>query len=90
MREPTSPGVFLNEDYLIPLKITVDELAIAINLDPQTLSNIIADKQIITDNIATKFATYFKTDTEFWLRAQYKHSAWLMRDEYKTNEKMLD
>ncbi len=56
---PIHPGEILKEDYLIPLKMTANALALAIRVSPSRLSAIINGKRSITPETALRLAQYF-------------------------------
>lgn len=69
-RRRTTPGEILNEEYLVPLKLTQKQLADRIGCDIKVINRIVNGQSAVTVPIAIKFAAAFKTTPEFWLNAQ--------------------
>lgn len=67
---PVHPGEILKEDYLLPLNMTANALALAIRVSPSRLSAIINGKRSITPETALRFARYFGGDPVSWMNLQ--------------------
>lgn len=72
-RRPTHPGIILEEHYIKPLNLNLQELADHLELARNTLYKIRLGKVGITPNIAVKFAEAFNTTPELWLNLQLKY-----------------
>ncbi len=73
------PGQILNQLFLEPRKISINELSKQIDVKQSRLSRVIKGKQSITSELSLKLADLFQTQPEFWmtLQANYdqrKHS----------------
>lgn len=70
---PIHPGEVLQEEFLVPLKLSQHRLALEISVDPRRINEIVAGRRSITANTALRLARYFNTSPEFWLglQAQY-------------------
>ena len=64
------PGAFLREDYLVPLEMSVNALALALNVAATRLHEIVKERRGITVDTAYRLARYFDTTPEFWLNLQ--------------------
>ena len=64
------PGEILNEEFLIPLKITAYKLAKEIDIPQTRVSAIIKGKRRITADTALRLARYFGNSAKFWLGLQ--------------------
>jgi addiction module HigA family antidote len=64
------PGEILNEEFLIPLKITAYRLAKDITIPQTRISEIIKGNRRITADTALRFSKYFGTTAKFWLGLQ--------------------
>jgi addiction module HigA family antidote len=64
------PGEFLREDYLVPLEMSVNALALALNVPATRLHEIAKERRGITADTAYRLARYFNTTPEFWLNLQ--------------------
>ncbi|MBI1823400.1 MAG: HigA family addiction module antidote protein [Nitrospirae bacterium] len=70
MRNPTTPGEILKEEFLVPLKMTQAELALHLNCDVKVINRIINGHSGVTAEMAIKLAAAFSTSPEFWINAQ--------------------
>lgn len=64
------PGEHLREDYLEPLGMSANALAVALRVPAPRINDIVREKRGITPDTALRLATYFKTSPEYWLRWQ--------------------
>ncbi len=71
-RPPTHPGEMLLEEFLLPMSITKRELARAIGVSEQVISDVIDQRQGMLPAIAVRLAKYFGTSVEFWLHLQLR------------------
>lgn len=70
MREPTTPGEILKEEFLVPMHTTQGELATHLGCDVKVINRIVNGRTSVTAEMALKLAAAFKTTPEFWLNAQ--------------------
>lgn len=87
-RRPVTVGEMLKEEFLMPLNIKANQLADAMGVHRNTVSNIINDKGVLTAPNAIKLAAALGNTPEFWLNTQYAVVLWDVRnsvdhDEYK-------
>ena len=75
-RKPTHPGNILKEDYLIPLEISVTEMAMNLGISRKTLSKILNEKGSITPDMALRLARAFDTTPDLWLNLQKNFDLW--------------
>jgi antitoxin HigA-1 len=66
-RNPTHPGVVLEEEYLIPLGLTQVALAKHLGVPTQRVNELIRGKRGVTPETAWLLAGAFKTIPQFWL-----------------------
>jgi addiction module HigA family antidote len=86
-REPTHPGEMLLEEFLIPMEITEEKLANAINVPYQIVTEIISKKKEITPSIALRLSKYFGMSADFWLTLQLR---WDLFKTKKAEERELE
>jgi addiction module HigA family antidote len=60
-RKPIHPGEILKEDYLVPLKISVTEMALKLGISRKTLSEIVNEKGSVTPDMALRLSRAFDT-----------------------------
>jgi addiction module HigA family antidote len=70
MRNPTTPGEILKEEFLVPLRMTQADLALHLNCDVKVINRIINGHSGVTAEMAIKLAAAFNTTPEFWFNAQ--------------------
>jgi addiction module HigA family antidote len=75
-RKPTHPGNILKEDYLIPLEISVTDMAMKLGVSRKTLSKILNEKGSITPDMALRLARAFDTTPKLWLNLQQNIDLW--------------
>ena len=67
---PVHPGEVLREDFMRPLKLTVNKLALELRVPATRIGEIIHERRRITAETALRLARYFHTNPEFWLNLQ--------------------
>jgi antitoxin HigA-1 len=72
-RVSTHPGEMLREEFLIPLGITQNALALKIRVPATRIGEIIHGKRAITPDTALRLARFFGNSPEFWLNLQQMH-----------------
>lgn len=70
---PVHPGEVLLEEFLKPMGISQNRLALNIGVPPRRINEIVLEKRRITADTALRLARFFGTSAEFWLglQAQY-------------------
>jgi antitoxin HigA-1 len=67
---PPHPGETIKEDYLVPLGMSVNALAKALDVGTARLNEIVRGERGVTADTALRLARYFNTSAEFWLNLQ--------------------
>ncbi len=67
-----TPGEILNEEFLIPMGITVYRLAKDTNMPATRISEIVKGRRITADT-ALRLSIYFGNSAEFWLGVQNEY-----------------
>ena len=67
---PVHPGEILLEDFMKPLRLTVNKLAIDLHVPATRIGEIVHQRRRITADTALRLAPYFKSNPEFWLNLQ--------------------
>jgi addiction module HigA family antidote len=70
MIKPPHPGEIIQEDYLVPLGMSVNHLAEGLGVGATRLNEIVRGKRGISADTALRLARYFGTSAEFWLNLQ--------------------
>jgi addiction module HigA family antidote len=71
IKNPTTPGEILSEEFLKPLDITQKKFADHIKVDIKTVNRVVNGRTSITPDLALKFAAALDTTPDFWLNLQY-------------------
>jgi addiction module HigA family antidote len=64
------PGEFLREDYLQPLGMSANALALALPVPVTRISEIVNERRGISADTALRLARYFGTTADYWLNMQ--------------------
>ncbi|MGD8456867.1 MAG: HigA family addiction module antitoxin [Anaerolineales bacterium] len=64
------PGEVLMEEFLNPLKISQNRLAIDIGVDSRRINEIVNGKRNVTADTALRLARYFGVSPDFWMGLQ--------------------
>jgi antitoxin HigA-1 len=67
---PVHPGEILREDFLAPLNMSVNSLALALNVPASRIHEIVKERRSITADTAERLARYFGGDAASWLNLQ--------------------
>ncbi len=76
-RKPTHPGIILEEHYIKPLNLNLQELADHLGVARNTLFKIRTGRASITPTIALAIAEAFDTTPQMWLNLQQKYDLWV-------------
>ena len=80
-RKPIHPGFILDEHYIKPLNLNLQELADNLGISRNTLFKIRSCKGSITPSIAVRLAAAFDTTPNLWLNLQQKYDLWVVKNE---------
>ncbi|WP_101102065.1 HigA family addiction module antitoxin [Macromonas bipunctata] len=64
------PGEVLREDFLVPLGLSVNALALALGVPATRIHEIVKERRSITADTAQRLAQYFGGDAASWLMMQ--------------------
>ena len=78
-RPPVHPGRILKLDLLDPLGISINQLAQALRVPANRLSQIVNGKRAITPDTSLRLARYFGFSPEYWLNLQSHYDMELVR-----------
>ena len=67
---PVTPGEVLAEEFLRPLGLSMRELAAALDVPVNRISQIVRNQRAITADTALRLARYFGTTPQLWLNLQ--------------------
>ncbi|MFU8858247.1 MAG: HigA family addiction module antitoxin [Deferrisomatales bacterium] len=67
---PVHPGEILREDFLVPLGLSANALAKALNVPAPRVNDIVRERRGVTADTAMRLARYFGGDARSWLNLQ--------------------
>ena len=77
---PIHPGETLREDFLKPLGLTPNRLAIELRVPVTRISDMVRSRRAITADTALRLARYFGTTPQFWMNLQANYDLELAQD----------
>lgn len=80
MLKPVHPGEVLLEEFLKPLNLSQNRLAIEIGVDARRVNEIVLGERRITADTALRLARYFGTSPQFWLGLQADYDLDIARE----------
>jgi antitoxin HigA-1 len=80
---PIHPGEILLEDFIKPAGMTMSQLAIALQVPSNRISQICGGDRAISAETALRLARYWGTSPEFWLNLQKDYDLQIANDEYE-------
>ena len=80
------PGEVLREDFMKPLGLTINRLALELHVPATRIGEIVHERRRITAETALRLARYFNTNGEFWLNLQTFFDLELTRRSGKISE----
>jgi addiction module HigA family antidote len=78
-RKPVHPGEMLREEFMKPLGISINGLALELHVPVTRVSEIVNERRGITADTALRLARYFGTSADFWMNIQKDYELILTR-----------
>jgi addiction module HigA family antidote len=70
---PVHPGEVLLEEFLKPMNLSQNRLAIDIGVDARRINEIVLGKRSVTADTALRLARFFGMSPQFWLDLQTEY-----------------
>ncbi len=70
---PIHPGEIIKEEYLEPLGMSANALAVALRIPAPRINDVIRQKRGISIDTALRLARYFNTTAQFWMNLQISY-----------------
>ena len=67
---PIHPGEVLREEFLSPLGMSANELALSLRVPATRINDIVNERRGITADTALRLSRYFGTTPKFWMNMQ--------------------
>ncbi len=68
--KPVHPGEILLEEFLKPMELSQNRLALGIGVPARRINEIVLGKRRVTADTALRLARYFGMSPQFWLGLQ--------------------
>ncbi len=78
---PIHPGEILREDFLKPLQLSMNKLAMDLHVPVTRIAEIIHERRGIAPDTALRLARYFNTSARFWPNLQAAYDLEVAEDE---------
>jgi addiction module HigA family antidote len=79
-RKPVHPGEMLREEFMKPLGISINALALELHVPVTRVSEIVNERRGITADTALRLARYFGTSADSWMNMQKDYELILTRN----------
>jgi len=79
---PIHPGEILLEEFLKPMELSQNRIALDMRVPPRRINEIILGKRRITPDTALRLAKYFHMSPQFWLGLQMDYDLDVAEDQY--------
>src|SRR5216684_8332490 len=80
-RNPIHPGEILSEEFMAPLGLSMNKMAMDLRVPVTRIADIVNEKRGITAETALRFARYFKNSPTFWMNLQTRYELEVAQDE---------
>jgi len=77
---PVHPGETLREDFLVPLSLTANGLAMELLVPATRINDIVRCRRAISADTALRLARYFGTTPQFWMNLQANYEIEVAED----------
>jgi addiction module HigA family antidote len=67
---PIHPGEILREEFLVPLEMSANALALELKVPAPRINEIVRERRAVTPDTALRLSCYFGTTPQFWLNLQ--------------------
>jgi len=76
---PIHPGEIIKEEYLEPLGMSVNALAIALRVPAPRINDVVRQKRGVSIDTALRLSIYFNTTAQFWMNLQTSYDLKIAR-----------
>jgi addiction module HigA family antidote len=78
---PVHPGEVLQEEFLRPMNLSQNQVALSIGVPARRINEIVLGKRRITADTALRLARYFDMSPQFWMGLQMDYDLDVAADE---------
>ena len=83
---PVTPGEMLKEEFLAEYGLSQNQLAKAIGISPNRITEIVNNRRRITADTALRLSLYFGNSPEFWMNLQSHYDLKMARSDLKPED----
>jgi len=78
---PVHPGEVLLEEFIKPMGLSQNRLAIDIGVDARRINEIVLGKRAVTANTALRLSRFFDNSPQFWMGLQSQYDLDIAQDQ---------
>ena len=78
---PVHPGEVLLEEFIKPMKLSQNRIAIDIGVDARRINEIVLGRRSITADTALRLGRFFGNSPQFWLGLQSQYDLDIAEDQ---------
>ena len=83
--KPIHPGEILREEFLTPLKISAEKLAVGTKIKEEIIKGILTERHDITLDISYRLGLFFDLREDYWLDLQKRYELDCWKEQQKNN-----
>ena len=80
-QKPVHPGEVLFEEFLKPMNLSQNRLAISIGVDARRINEIVLGKRRVTADTSLRLSRFFGNSAQFWMGLQSDYDLDVAEDE---------
>ena len=85
--KPIHPGEILREEFMAPLRLNANKLALALHVPAPTIYDIVHEERGISPEMALRLGRFFRTTPDFWLNLQSEFDLRIVRSQKEATVK---
>jgi len=78
---PIHPGEVLLEEFIVPMNLSQNRLAIDIGVDARRINEIVLHKRAVTADTALRLSRFFGNSPQFWMGLQTQYDLDVAEDQ---------
>jgi antitoxin HigA-1 len=85
--KPIHPGEILREEFMVPLHLNANKLALALHVPAPSIYEIVKEERGISPEMALRLGYVFGTTPDFWLNLQSEFDLRVVRNQKEAKVK---
>ena len=86
--KPIHPGEILREEFMVPLNLNANKLALALRVPAPSVYDIFHEERGISPEMALRLGYVFGTTPDFWLNLQSEYDLRVVRNQKEATVKL--